>query len=163
MFQNGKILYFAYKYIKMKKIASILLFGLLIWGCKKPITFEYRGIKNLEIGNLAGDSATLKATISFFNPNKYAVQLKKIDADIYANENLLSHYNFDTTIVIPGNSAFDFPATIKFSRSKILDNIAAVLFQREITLRIKGNSKVGRSGFFVNVPFDFTSKQSLKF
>lgn len=156
-------MYFAGKSLKMQKIASILLFCLLIWGCKKPTAFQYKGIKNIQFENFAGDTAALSATISFFNPNKYAVQLKKIDADIFANDAFLSHYKLDTSITIPANSPFDFGTTIRFNRSNLFNNIISAFLKQEVLLHIKGNTRVGRSGFFVNVPFDFTQKQTLKF
>lgn len=163
MFENGKILYFAGKSFIMKKIASILLFCLLLWGCKKPVAFEYRGLKNFQLVNFNGDTATLSATISFYNPNNFGVNLKKINADISANGSLLTHYVLDTSISIPAESLFDFPASIKFDRRAIFNNIADAFFKREILLHIKGNSRVGRAGIFVNVPFDVSSKQAIKF
>lgn len=149
--------------LKMKKTASILLFCLLLWGCKKPAGIEFRGIKNIKLMDLSGDTATVFGTFSFFNPNKYPIQLKKIDADVYANNQLLTHYNLDTFMVIPADTTFFFSTSLHFNRSIIFNNIADAFLKREILLQVKGKTKVGRSGIFVAVPFDVSTKQAIKF
>jgi len=147
----------------MKKIASILLFGLLIWGCKKPAGIEFRGIKNIKLADLSGDTATVFGTLNFFNPNKYSIQLKKIDADVFSNGQLLTHYNLDTSLVIPADTTFSFSTMLRFDRNKIFNNIADAFLKREVLLEVKGKTKVGRSGIFVQIPFDVSTKQSIRF
>jgi len=147
----------------MKKTASILLFGLLLWGCKKPVGIEFRGIKNIKLQDLSGDTATVLGTFVFFNPNKFAIQLKKIDADLYANNQLLTHYILDTSMVIPADTTFFMGAILRFNRSIIFNNIADAFLKREVLLQVKGKTKVGRAGIFVQVPFDVSTKQAIKF
>ena len=146
----------------MKKTASILLFGLLLWGCKKPAGIEFRGIKNIKLVDMAGDSATVFGTLSFFNPNKYSIQLRKVDADIFANSQLVTHYNIDTSITIPADTTFLFGTYLKFNRNTLFNNMLDAFFKREVLLQIKGKTKIGRSGFFVQIPFDVSTKQTIK-
>lgn len=147
----------------MKKIASILLFGLVIWGCKKPSGIEFRGIKNIKLIDFSGDTATVFGTLTFFNPNKYSIQLKKIDADVFANRQLITHYNLDTSLIIPADTTFTFGTSLRFDRNKIFNNIADAFFKKEVLLEVKGKTKVGRSGIFVQIPFDVSTKQSIRF
>jgi len=146
----------------MKKyILATLLFATMA-GCKKPQSVEFRGIKNIRLEQSALDNSTLSATLSFFNPNNFVVQVKKIDADIYVNDELISHYSLDTLIKVPGNSLFDFGATVNFATARILKNALASLFNQQVMFHIVGRSKIGRNGFFMSVPFDVSSRQSLR-
>lgn len=163
MFNREKILYFAANNIKMKKIGLILLLTVILWGCKKPASFEFRGIQNIRILQMGDNSPALSATLSLFNPNNYTVQLKKVDADIYINGQFLSHYKMDTLVKIPRNAIFNYNILFPFDAKKVFNNMLTSLFSRQVLLRISGTSRLGRSGIFVNVPFDFSSKQDLHF
>jgi len=147
----------------MKITASILLFCLVLAGCKKPSGIEFRGVNNIKMVDLSADTATILGTLTFFNPNNYPIQLKKIDADIFANQKFLSHYSLDTSMTIPADTSFLFDAKLHFNKSIIFDNILDVFMKREVLLQVKGKTKVGRGGFFVQIPFDVSTKQSLKF
>lgn len=130
-------------------------------GCTKPAPFEFRGIQNIQLQQMEDNSPAISATLSLFNPNRYTVQLKKVDADIYVNGQFLSHYKLDTLLKVPGNTLFNYNVLFSFDAKKVVNNMLTSLFNRQVLLQIKGVSKVGRSGFFVNVPFDFSSKQHL--
>ncbi|MDE1193216.1 MAG: hypothetical protein PW786_13895 [Arachidicoccus sp.] len=147
----------------MKKYLLALALLVLACGCKKPMAFEFRGIKNVQLQQSALDNSALSATLTFFNPNNYVVQIKNISSDVYINNDFITHYDLDTLIKVPGNSLFDFNASVNFATAKILKNVLSSFFSKEATIRIVGKSKVGRSGFFVNVPFDVNSKQKLNF
>ncbi|AYD46803.1 LEA type 2 family protein [Arachidicoccus soli] len=147
----------------MKKVAYLALIFMIFEGCTKPTPFEFRGIQNIQLQQMANNSPAISATLSLFNPNHYTVQLKKVDADIYVNGQFLSHYKLDTLLKIPGNAIFNYNILFPFDAKKVFNNVLASLFNQQVLLEIKGISKLGRSGFFVNVPFDFSSKQHLPF
>ena len=111
---------------------------------------------------MSGDSATVFGTLSFFNPNNYSIQLKKIDADVFANSQLVTHYNLDTFITIPADTTFLFSTYLKFNRSVIFNNVLDAFIKKEVLLQIKGKTRIGRSGIFVQVPFDVSTKQAIK-
>ncbi len=163
MFDGGKIMYFATNYLGMKKWLGIGLLFVLVCGCKKPAAFEFRGIKNIRMQQTAQDNSALSATLTFFNPNNFVVQVKKIEADVYVNNDFVSHYDLDTLIKVPENSLFDFNAAVNFATAKVLKNALASRFNQQVLVRIVGKSKIGRGGLFVNVPFDVNSKQQLHF
>lgn len=149
----------------MRKWASILLLSLGVFlgaGCKKPAGFEFRGITDIRVNQISDDSTELSSRISFFNPNSFGVQCKKVDADVFANDVFLTHYHLDTLIKISANSLFDLQPVIRFNTHLILNNMLSAVLSQGIKLRIVGSTKVGKAGFFTNIPFDFTSTQDLK-
>ena len=88
--------------------------------------------------------------------------MKKIDADVFANQQLLTHYNLDTLIEIPADTTFSFRTGLRFNQNIIFNNIIQAFLKNEILIEVKGKTKVGRPGFFIQVPFDVTTKQTLK-
>ena len=147
----------------MKKLASILLYGLILVSCKKPAGIEFRGIQNFKLIDLEGDSATVKTDLKFFNPNHYPIEMKKLEADVFANQVLVTHYILDTFISIPADTTFLFNTKLKFNQIVIFNNMLDALFKKEILFEVKGKTKVGRGGFFMQVPFSVSTKQQIKF
>ena len=152
------------KYIRMK--ASALLPSLLILifiGCKKPEPLQFRGLQNFSVKEISTDSATLISDVVFYNPNQFSVELKNIESDFYANDHLLSHYNRDTLIKVPAATEMKIPVKLRVSLQPILNNALAAFLNQEINLRAKGKTKIGSSGVFITIPFEFSKNQKFSF
>jgi hypothetical protein len=42
----------------------------------------------------------------------------------------------------------------------IFKNLLTVVFNKEILLNVKGTTRVGKAGIFINVPFDYSGKHT---
>jgi LEA14-like dessication related protein len=142
----------------------ILFLGLIaiLVSCKKPQDFQFLGVRNFRLENPSLNGATVSADLAYYNPNKYGVKVKHVDAQIFANGNLVGTYTLDTLMQIPAKENFIFPARLEIKNMRpIFGSLASILANKEIVLRIAGKTKVGKGGFFVNIPFDFTTSQKL--
>ncbi len=131
--------------------------------CKKPQGFDYRDVRNIKVENVGFDKTVLKLDLVYFNPNNFGVTLKKVDCDIFINNNFLGHYLLDTVMKIDKKSEFSLPSRIQVDMKNIYKNALSVIFNKEIELNVKGTSKVSKLGIGITVPFDYKGKHQLTF
>lgn len=146
----------------MKKnfIFNLLVITILFTACKKPQGFDYRDVKNVQIKTLGFDKSALSMDLVYFNPNSFGVDLRKVDCDIFVDNNYLGKYKLDTILHISRRSEFTLPSRIEVDMKGVFKNLLSVVFNKEIQLNVKGTTRVGKAGIFVTVPFNYTGKHS---
>src|SRR6478609_5542882 len=133
----------------------------VFFACKKPQGFEYRDVRNFSIDSLGFDRSTISMNLVYFNPNNYGVDLKHVDCDVYINHNYLGKYMLDTTMHIAKRSEFSLPSKVQVDMRNIYKNSLNVLFSQQVQVDVTGNTRVGKAGFFVNVPFKYSGTHKL--
>ncbi len=149
----------------MKKIGLFaLLFGILtIYSCQKPQGFEYRDLKNVKVQQAGFDKTNLSIDLVYFNPNNFGVDLKKVECDVYINNNFLGNYKLDTTMHIDKRSEFTLPSTMAVNMQGVFKNALTVLLSNEVLVTVKGTTRVGKAGIFITVPFNYEGRHKMKF
>lgn len=145
----------------MKKITSLLLAVLIFWGCKKPQGFEYRDIKNVSVKQFGFNKTQLAMDLIYFNPNNFGVDLKHVDCDVYVDKNYLGKFLLDTTMHIDRKSEFSLPSKIDVDMKNVFKNTLNVLFNKEVLVTVKGATKVGKAGIYINVPFNYEARHKI--
>jgi len=146
----------------MKKgIASLLLLVLIVASCKKPVAFNYRDIRNFKVTSLSHDKSIVSMDLVFYNPNSYGVNLKNVSSDIYIDSSYVGKLVLDTLMTIPKLAEFTLPTTMEINVRTIVNNTLSILFNNEVLIGAKGTARVGRGGFYVTIPFDYSGKQKL--
>ncbi|MDQ2752850.1 MAG: LEA type 2 family protein [Bacteroidota bacterium] len=138
-----------------------LFFVSLLFSCKKPQGFDYRGLNNFKIDSLGFEHSTISMNLVYFNPNNFGVDLKHVDCDIFVNKSLLGKYLLDTSMHIARRSEFSLPSKVQVDMRNIYKNSLNALFNQEIQVDIKGVTRVGKAGIFVNVPFTYSGTQKI--
>ena len=133
----------------------------VLFSCKKPQGFEYRTMTNFMIDSLGFERSTLSMNLVYFNPNSFGVDLKHVDCDVFVNKNFLGKYVLDTSMHIARRSEFSLPSKMQVDMRNIYKNSLNVLFNNEIQVDVKGTTRVGKAGIFVNVPFTYSGKQKV--
>ena len=139
----------------------LLVFITLMFSCKKPEGFEYRDLKNFKVNNWGFDRSTVGMDLVYFNPNNFGVNLSKVDCDIYIDNNFVGKFMLDTLMRIERRSEFTLPARMDVDMRNILKNSFNVLFSKEVLVGAKGTTRVGKSGVFVNVPFNYEGRHKV--
>jgi len=146
----------------LKKVSLFALFALLLTACQKPQGFDYREIKNVKIENMGFDKTLLSMDLVYYNPNGFGVDLKKVDCDVYVDNSYLGKYQLDTLMHIPRRAEFNLPSRIAIDMKTVLKNSLNMLFSQEVLINVKGTTRVGKAGFFTNVPFNYEARHRLK-
>jgi LEA14-like dessication related protein len=152
-----KNLYSKWRTVKKIFISFFILSG-IIFSCKKPQSFDYRGMKNFKIENWGFDYSTVSMDLVYFNPNNFGVELKHVDCDIYLNNNYAGKYFLDTLMHIDRKVEFSFPSRINVDMKGLFKNGLNVLMNKEVLVTLKGNTKVGKAGVFINFPFNYEGR-----
>jgi LEA14-like dessication related protein len=131
-------------------------------GCSKPIQPTYLGYQNLRLGRVNGKSNVLMSDIKFYNPNKYALNVKQAEMDVYFNDRLLGHTSMSNMVSLPPMDTTLVPFTVEASATDILANAAQIFLNPNVQVRIQGNAKAGRGGIFVNIPINYQGTQRIQ-
>jgi len=139
---------------------SILLFFTI--GCSKPIQPTYLGYQNLRFGKSGTKNNVIMTDIKFYNPNKYALNVKEAEMDVYFNDRFLGHTSMSDVVSLPPLDTTFVPFTIQASVADILANTAQIFLNPTVRVKVQGNAKAGRGGFFVNIPINFQGTQRIQ-
>ena len=145
----------------LKSLSFIILLTVVFASCSKPQGFEYRDLKNFKVNNWGFDRSNISMELVYFNPNSFGVDLKKVDCDLYLDNNFVGKFSLDTLMHITRNSEFSLPATMEVDMRNIFKNSVNMLFSREVLVGAKGSTRVGKGGIFVNVPFNYEGRHKV--
>ncbi len=158
--KNFFALFCRHKYQLMKWLPSIAIVVLFAFSsCKSIKAPEFRGIENVHMSHFGMNESTLQLDLHYYNPNKSKLKLKNAEGDAFIENNLLGHFIIDTLITIPGKDDFRMPVTLQINMKKMLQNSALLLLKDEVTLKVDGKARVGKSGIFINYPIRYEGKQ----
>ena len=147
-----------------KSYLSIIAVIIIIFSsCQKPKGFDYRDVKNVKIENMGFDKTAVSMDLVYYNPNSFGVDLRKVDCEVYIDKNYLGTYKLDTLMHIPRSSEFALPSRMEVDMKGVFKNILYVIFNKEIQLEVKGTTRVGKAGIYVNVPFTYSGKHTFSF
>ncbi len=146
--------------MKIWTLSGLLI--LLLVSCATPKEFEYRDIKNIKLNSLGFDKTNLDFELVYFNPNRFGLDLKTVDADVYVDNYYLGKFNLDTSMHIGKKSEFNLPSKIGVDMKGIYKNAMNLIVSNEVLVSVKGSTKVGRYGIFKTVPFTYEGRHKLK-
>jgi LEA14-like dessication related protein len=141
-------------------VYSLLL--LAVTGCAKPQGFDYRDIKNFKVEKLGFDKSTISMDLVYYNPNNFSVELRKVDCDVYIEDQYLGKYQLDTLMSIPKKAEFTLPSKMEVSMKNVFKNTVSVLFSNEVLVKVKGTTRVGKGSFFINVPVNYEGRHQFE-
>jgi LEA14-like dessication related protein len=135
---------------------------LAVTGCAKPQGFDYRDIKNFKVEKLGFDKSTISMDLVYYNPNNFSVELRKVDCDVYIEDQYLGKYQLDTLMSIPKKAEFTLPSKMEVSMKNVFKNTVSVLFSSEVLVKVKGTTRVGKGNFFINVPVNYEGRHQFE-
>lgn len=149
--------------ITMHRLLYFLIFiGFL--GCKKPDQAPvFKRVSNVEVTDIRGKNASLKADAYFFNPNDVSMILRQVNVDVKVDGKNIGHINQELKTVVPANADFKVPvnATIKLDQLGSLGSILNMFGSKnKIKVRYTGFVKVTIHKVPIRVPVDFEEEIS---
>ena len=87
--------------------------------------------------------------------------MKHVDCDIYIDNNYLGKFLLDTTMHIDKKAEFILPSKMNVDMQRIYKNAFNVLFSKEVLVTAKGNTRLGKAGIYINVPFNYESRHKV--
>lgn len=146
---------------KLKIVGIIAVLSTAIIACKKPKGLEYVSTTGWKVEQEGLLNTTIHAEVRYYNPNRYPLQMKKANCDVFVNETFMGHFDLDSLLTLPAKDTFMIPVKMKTETVKLLKAGVAFL-DKEVKVRVNGNVKVGRSGVFLNVPLSYEGIQKIE-
>jgi LEA14-like dessication related protein len=132
-----------------------------IGGCTKPISPIYAGVTNFRIKSIGFSKTTAGANIKLYNPNRYNLEIKQADADVYLNKKYFGHALLDTAVVLRKMDTTLVPLSISAKSKDILLISADILRNNNVSIKLTGTVKAGRGGIYINVPVNYEGSQTI--
>jgi len=129
--------------------------------CSTPKGFEYKGLNNVKVDNVGFEYLDLSLNLVYFNPNNFKVDLKKVDCDVYIDNRYLGKFALDTLMHIPKKQNFELPSRMRVSMGGVFKNAFSFLMNKEVLIKVKGKTKIGKGSIFFDVPFTYETKQTI--
>lgn len=146
----------------MKNLIFIFLLAGLFASCKKMKDPVFKGIENVRMNGLGVQSSSVTLDIRYLNPNNFRGHLSQAEGDAWVDSIYLGHFVVDTTVEIPANSEFLVPVKLALDMKQMLKHTLTTFMQDEVTLKITGKARAGKSGFYKNFSLSYLGKQNLK-
>lgn len=141
---------------------SILALSFLgLASCSQPLIPEYQAFENFRLSKIAMNETVVSADLKYFNPNEYDLQFKRADLDITLNDKFVGKTILDTLIRVPKRDTFYVPVQMKVNLKQLFSNAFSLLLNNEMEVKVNGTIRIGRSGFFMNMPVNYTGKQEI--
>lgn len=129
--------------------------------CSQPKPFVFKGVDSIKIEKASWGKNVFKANFVYENPNNFSLTLQKLEADIFINDRLFTHYKLDTIFSIPAEANFKLPATMQVELTDILKNSVDIIFNRPMKINVKGISTLSKGMFTKTIPIEFETTQKL--
>ncbi len=120
-------------------------------------------MKDFKVDSLGFEKSTISMNLTYFNPNNFGVNLKHVDCDVYVNNTYLGRYVLDTLMHINRKAAFELPSTMQVDMREIFKNSISALLSQELLIELKGNTRLGKAGIYITVPFNYSGRQKISF
>ena len=146
----------------MKPLLIALVTIVLFSSCGKMIDPVFKGIENVKVNELGVTESTVTLDIRYLNPNNFNGLLKQAEGDAWMDSTYLGHFTVDSSVHIPANSEFLIPVKMAVDLKKMFRHTFAALLNDKVLIRISGQAKAGKSGFYKNFALDYQGTQNLR-
>ena len=86
------------------------------------MAFEYRDLRNLKLETISSQKTQISMNLIYYNPNKFGINLKNVNCDIFVDSMYIGKFKLDTMMHIERSSEFSLPARFEVSFANILKN-----------------------------------------
>jgi LEA14-like dessication related protein len=148
--------------LKWLRMLPLALGCLTLFSCQKPLIPEYQAFENFGISQIGLGESVVSADLKYYNPNNYALQLKRADLNISLDDKPVGTSILDTLIMIPKRDTFLLPVKMRVNIKQLLSNALSLLLNSEIDVKVNGSVRLGKSGVFFNMPVNYSGKQKIE-
>ena len=117
-------------------------------------------MQNLKIDSVGLAKSKISLELVYFNPNNFGVDLRNVNCDVYINHNYLGKYVLDTLMHIAKRSEFAIPSSMHVDMKNVYKNSLNTILSKQVLVELHGTTRVGKSGIFITVPFNYSAMET---
>ena len=136
-------------------LAILTMLIILLPSCKDVKDPVFQDVENVRVGKLSLGTATVSADIRFDNPNRFGLELKTIDCELYVDSAYLGRFTNTSSVSIPAKQVFRLPVQGEVEMVKLIEYSRRAILKEPSAIRVEGKARVGRSGLFRTIPFTY--------
>ncbi|MCG2617356.1 LEA type 2 family protein [Terrimonas sp. NA20] len=125
---------------------------------KDPV---FDGIESVSVGEVGVDSSVVTLNLKYYNPNSSGAKLTSASGSAWMENSFLGTFMVDSTVRIPARDSFRIPVKLSVDMNKLLKSSITLLFKKEVTIRIEGEARAGRNGFYKRFPVKYEGRQDI--
>ncbi|MBK8684222.1 MAG: LEA type 2 family protein [Bacteroidetes bacterium] len=130
-------------------------------GCNNIKELEYKGIAKTELNTLSFNQAAIRINLSYYNPNKFGIDVKETNLSVYLNDQFIGIADQPEKTMIPRQADFQFPVVVHFDPIKVLGTAFKSLFSKTNKVTLQGSARLGKGGMYLKVPVQISEQVSL--
>ena len=143
-----------------KFLSAIVLLAFISCAAPKPLV--YKNVEHLGMDHLGLGNTTISMDLVLYNPNHYKIKMKSAAVDVYFNGTHIGKAIVDQQFIIPKKDTFAMPVLLKVDLLNLIPGALQLVTKKQVTLKLKGEMRAGRSGVSINIPVDYEGKQSFR-
>ncbi len=147
---------------KFKLVITGFYFTILLAACQPFQALEYRGVSDWDIKFYTLAESKLSAKVSVYNPNKHAITVKRVEADIQVNGTSWGNYIIDSAFVLPAKDVFTLPLNLKVKNAQLVSGGLNFVNGGQLPFKLIGKVKGKYRGIGAEVPFEHVGNFSDK-
>ena len=137
---------------------TCLLSVLFLNSCKDIKDPELRGFDSVEIIKPGFIKSTVRINVRYYNPNRFKAKLKEAQGEAWIDNIYLGTFQVDSLIQVPALNEFVVPVDLTFETLKVIQLAGS----DEVLLKVTGNAKAGKGGFYKNFSLNYEGKQNIR-
>ncbi len=147
----------------MKPSVLLLFIAVMtLFACRQPKDLVYKDIDNFKFHQDGIKQSQISLNLRMYNPNRFSLKLKDANMDVYLNGHMLGKVNITDNVRVPKLDTFLLPVMINVDLKNILPNALQLLINSVVDIKLAGEVRAGKHGFYIHVPVNYEGKQDIK-
>ncbi|HMR92963.1 MAG TPA: hypothetical protein PKC69_11630 [Chitinophagaceae bacterium] len=146
----------------MRLIIAFAALTFVLASCGKMQEPVFHHIEKVEMGKLGLTATEATLHLKYYNPNNFRAKLKSAEGEAWMDSLYLGHFVVDTLINVPPRSDFFVPVRLTLDMKQVIQHSLNAFNKEQVKIRINGNARAGRSGFYKTFPIHYEGLQNLQ-
>ena len=135
-----------------------LIVPLLLSACSHTKELVYQSVQNFSMEQGAKPTVTLD--IRMINPNRFNLNLKNSDVDVFLNGTNMGKLRVTGHHLAPGLDTFLLPVSLDMNPEVSIQSMLPLLMG-DVKIKLAGTIKGGRHGIYIRVPVNYEGTENL--
>ncbi len=150
----------------MKKWVAPALLVLFLNSCKTK-DLEYLSFDHFKVEKLGFPNSTISLDVTCYNPNKFGLQLLKVETAVSINKEFLGNAFLDSALSIPAKDTFLIPIKMEVKMGGAMTGLLKLMNNSgdstSMLIKLEGTSRIKKGGISLNYPIKYEEMKVLKF
>ncbi|MFM9911866.1 MAG: hypothetical protein ACKVOW_21280 [Chitinophagaceae bacterium] len=150
----------------MKKWVAPALLALFLNSCKTK-DLQYLSFDHFKVEKLGFPNSVISLDVTCYNPNKFGLQLLKLETAVSINKEFLGNAFLDSALTIPRKDTFLIPIKMEVKMGGAMTGLLKLMNNSGdstlMLINLEGTSRIKKGAISINYPIKYEEMKVLKF